>query len=121
MLDKNRRGLMTHYQVGDGSGLPGNSVISHLVDSKKQIWIGTRGGGLSRFDTKSQKFITSNSKQMLVNDVVYGILEDSNSMLWISSNKGISRLSFTDSTATHFNFRHGIAETSLTTNLFQGQ
>lgn len=109
VLDKNRRGLMTHYQAGDGSGLPGNSVISHLVDSKKQIWIGTRGEGLSRFDSETQKFITCNSHKMLANGVVYGILEDRNSMLWISSNKGISRLSFADSTATHFNFRHGIA------------
>ncbi|MBN2766062.1 MAG: response regulator [Paludibacteraceae bacterium] len=109
VLDKNRRGLMTHYRAGDESGLPGNSIISHLVDSKKQIWIGTRGDGLLRFDNNTQKFITCSNDRMLVNDVVYGILEDNKSMLWISSNKGISRLSFADSTATHFNFRHGIA------------
>lgn len=109
VLDKNRRGLMTHYQAGDGSGLPGNSIISHHIDSQKRIWIGTRGTGLCRFDAKTQTFKSCNAEKMLLNNVIYGILEDANSMLWVSTNKGISRLNFTDSTSTHFNYRHGIA------------
>jgi signal transduction histidine kinase/ligand-binding sensor domain-containing protein/DNA-binding response OmpR family regulator len=109
VLDKNRRGLMTHYQTGDGSGLPSNSIISHHIDSQKRIWIGTRGNGLCRFDAKTQTFKSCNNEKMLLNNVIYGILEDANSMLWVSTNRGISRLNFTDSTSTHFNFRHGIA------------
>lgn len=109
ILDKNKRGLMVHFQAGDKSALPGNSIISHYVDSKKQIWIGTRGSGLCRFDPKTQKFIACNNKKMRLNNVIYGILEDDKGMLWISSNKGISRLNFADSTATHFNFNHGIS------------
>jgi signal transduction histidine kinase/ligand-binding sensor domain-containing protein/DNA-binding response OmpR family regulator len=109
VLDKNRRGLMTHFKMEDGSGLPGNSIISHCVDSKGRVWIGTRGAGLCRFDSQSQKFRLVNTQKMLLNNVIYGILEDSNGMLWVSSNKGISRLNLVDSTSTHFNFKHGIA------------
>ena len=109
VLDKTKRGLMLHFQAGDKSGLPSNSIISHYVDSKKNVWIGTRGSGLCRFDNKTQKFIPCNNKKMRLNNVIYGILEDDNGMLWISSNKGISRLNFSDSTSTHFNFNHGIS------------
>lgn len=109
VYDKRRRGLMTHYQAGDKSGLPGNSIISHCIDSKKRIWIGTRGTGLCLFNPTNQTFQTWNSKQMLINDVVYGIEEDNKGMIWVSSNKGISRLNFSDFTSIHFNFKHGIA------------
>jgi len=109
VYDKRRRGLMIHYQVGDESGLPGNSIISHCIDSRKRIWIGTRGTGLCLFNAKNQTFKTWTSKKMLINDVVYGIEEDNKGIIWISSNKGISRLDFPDSTSIHFNFKHGIA------------
>lgn len=109
ILDKTKKGLMTHFQAGDKSNLPCNSIISHYIDSKKNVWIGTRGSGLCKFDRKTQKFISCNNKKMLLNNVIYGILEDDNGMLWVSSNKGISRLNFTDSTSTNFNFNHGIS------------
>lgn len=109
IFDKKSRGLMTHYQAEGDSGLPGNSVISHCIDSHNRIWIGTRGTGLCRFDSKNQTFKTVTTEKMLLNNVIYGILEDNNGMLWISSNKGISRLNLTDSTSTHFNYKHGIA------------
>jgi len=109
ILEKNRRGLMSHFKAGDNSHLTSNSIISHCIDSKKQIWIGTRGNGLCRFDSKKNIFETIQKKEMLIDNVVYGILEDNKGLLWISTNKGISRLNFRDSTATHFNFKHGIA------------
>ena len=108
IFDRKKRGLMTHYQKEGASGLPGNSVISHCVDSHGRIWIGTRGTGLCRFDLKSNTFKTITTEKMLLNNVIYGILEDNKGMLWISSNKGISRLNLSDSTSTHFNYKHGI-------------
>lgn len=109
VYDKKHRGLMTHYQAGDRSGLPGNSIISHCIDSKKRIWIGTRGSGLSLFNAENKTFKTWNSKDLLINDIVYGIEEDANGMLWISSNKGISRVNLQNSTTINFNIKHGIA------------
>lgn len=109
VLDKNNPGLMKHFQAGDESGLPGNSIISHFIDAKNRIWIGTRGNGLCLFDPKTQKFQTFTSNNLLNNNVIYGILEDKQGQIWVSSNRGISRLNFTDSTSIHFNYRHGIA------------
>ncbi|HEY6915870.1 MAG TPA: two-component regulator propeller domain-containing protein, partial [Paludibacter sp.] len=109
ILDKTKRGLMAHYQAGDKSGLPGNSIISYCIDSQKQIWIGTRGSGLCLFSLANQTFKTYTDKNLLINNVVYGILEDKDKNLWISSNKGISRLNIQDNSSIHFNLDHGIA------------
>lgn len=108
ILDRTHRGLMTHFQAGDNSGLSGNSIISHLVDSKKRIWIGTRGAGLCLYNHSKQSFTVFNSNGILSDNVVYGILEDNKGMLWVSSNKGISQLNLSDSTSIHFNYKQGI-------------
>ncbi len=109
VFDKLKRGLMQHYQVGDASNIPSNSIISYCIDSRNRIWIGTRGGGLCLFNPAQQNFTTYNDKTLLINNVVYGILEDSNENLWISSNKGISRINFNTNTSIHFNHQQGIA------------
>ena len=109
VFDPSKRGLMTHFQQGDKTGIPSNSVISYCIDGQKRIWIGTRGGGLGLFNSKTQTFKTFTDKNLLINNVVYGILEDTNQNLWISSNKGISRINIEKRISIHFNHQHGIA------------
>ena len=55
------------------------------------LWLGTSGGGLNRFDTRTgevQRFNTSNG---MPNDVVYGVLADARGHLWMSTNAGLVR------------------------------
>jgi signal transduction histidine kinase/DNA-binding response OmpR family regulator/sugar lactone lactonase YvrE len=54
------------------------------------LWIGTRGGGLIRFDKESQETKVYNTRDGLLNNVVYSILPDEEHRFWISTNKGIS-------------------------------
>jgi signal transduction histidine kinase/ligand-binding sensor domain-containing protein/DNA-binding response OmpR family regulator len=108
VLDKTKLGLMERFQMGDGSGLTSNSIISYCIDSKQQVWIGTRDGGLLKFIPEEERF-ESCKPEMLVGNVIYGIVEDEDGFLWISTNKGISRLNFSDATALHFSIKHGLA------------
>lgn len=107
--DPTQQGLMKHYQQGDKSGLPGNVLISHLVDSQGRIWLGTKGEGLLRFDPATEHFQVFNDKKLLSNNVVYGIQEDHEKRIWVSSNAGLSRIDFRDSTSVHFTYDSGIA------------
>lgn len=54
------------------------------------LWLGTRGGGLNRFDSRGgvPKFYTVDDG--LPDNVVYGILPDSTGRLWLSTNRGLS-------------------------------
>ncbi|WP_298532336.1 two-component regulator propeller domain-containing protein [uncultured Algibacter sp.] len=79
---------------GDLSSLSHNYILPIFESTKGDLWIGTFGGGLNKFipKTKAQPdhFKSYNDKDGLPNGVIKGILEDENSNLWISTNKGLS-------------------------------
>ncbi|UOQ73964.1 two-component regulator propeller domain-containing protein [Hymenobacter cellulosilyticus] len=65
--------------------------------------MGTEGGGFCRLDDpKRGVFTTFREPQGLPNDVVYGILEDRQNNLWLSTNKGLAR--FTPSSGQFYTF-----------------
>ncbi|MDH5599079.1 MAG: hypothetical protein OEY34_08140, partial [Cyclobacteriaceae bacterium] len=65
------------------------NVKSIYMDSKKRLWIGTWGMGLFKYDSKNKTFKRYGVKEGLPNSTIYGIVEDSDNNLWMSSNKGI--------------------------------
>ncbi len=75
----------------DTSSLSNNIVMSILEDQKNRIWIGTYGGGINLFDPESRTFKRFSEKDGLPNDVAYGLVEDPDGNIWLSTNKGISR------------------------------
>ncbi len=76
----------------DSNTLSSNEVLSLYQDRKGIIWIGTSGGGLNRYDKKSEKFTSYQIKDGLDGNDVYGIQEDKNGILWMSTENGISSI-----------------------------
>jgi ligand-binding sensor domain-containing protein/class 3 adenylate cyclase/HD superfamily phosphodiesterase len=72
------------------NSLSNNTVLSLSEDDNGFIWIGTFGGGLNRFDKRTESFIHYTQKDGLPNNVIYGILKDELGKLWISTNRGIA-------------------------------
>ncbi|HLP96645.1 MAG TPA: two-component regulator propeller domain-containing protein [Saprospiraceae bacterium] len=71
-----------------------NSVLCLLNDPvapEHFLWIGTKGGGLSRLDKATGRFTHFTEQDGLPNNVVYGIMADSGGALWLSTNRGLSR------------------------------
>lgn len=75
-----------NYTVKDG--VAQSQVFSLLQDHRGYLWMGTRGGGITRFD--GINFHTFTEKDGLVNNYVYRICEDAQHNLWIGTNNGIS-------------------------------
>ncbi len=64
-----------------------NNNINYFYDDGKGIvWIGTKGGGLNRFDKKSERFVAYTTKDGLPDNTVYGILSDDHGNIWLSTN-----------------------------------
>ncbi|MDQ8005871.1 MAG: two-component regulator propeller domain-containing protein [Pedobacter sp.] len=82
------------YNAKDSFSLSSSSILSVFIDSKNGIWIGTKGGGLNFFDEKNGKFYNISTKNGLGNNVVQAIQEDDKGNLWVSSNKGLAKISF---------------------------
>ncbi|MBI1837211.1 MAG: histidine kinase [Flavobacteriia bacterium] len=75
-----------NYTVKDG--VAQSQVYSIIQDSRGFIWLGTRGGGITRFD--GENFKTFSVKEGLVNNYIYKIKEDCKKNLWFATNNGIT-------------------------------
>jgi signal transduction histidine kinase/DNA-binding response OmpR family regulator/sugar lactone lactonase YvrE len=80
--------------------LSSNNVLSICEDRTGTLWLGTSGGGLNRLDRpdtllknlneEAGWFTRFTEKDGLPDNVIYGILEDDQGRLWLSTNTGLS-------------------------------
>jgi signal transduction histidine kinase/ligand-binding sensor domain-containing protein len=68
------------------SGLLNNMVQALLVDHAQSLWIGTAGGGLTRY--QNGRFASFTAKDGLANDSVRALYEDAGGTLWIGTEGG---------------------------------
>lgn len=79
------------FKSDDNPGsISSNSVLTVFEDSRKRMWVGTNGGGLCLFERETQTFKTFSVNDGLPDNVIVGILEDDDGLLWLSTNNGIS-------------------------------
>ena len=71
--------------------LSNNTVLS-LHEFLGFLWIGTHGGGLNRFNTQTRRFKRYLKSSGLPNNVIYGILNDGQGALWLSTGDGLCRM-----------------------------
>jgi len=69
------------------------SIYCLYEDKEGSLWAGTDNNGLLLIDIEKQEIIGNFTKEDgLPDNVIYGILEDNNNDLWLSSNKGIIKV-----------------------------
>lgn len=78
----------------DRNSLSRNSVLSLFIDKDEFLWVGTDGGGLNLYDQKSEKFIQFTIDDGLTSNQINAITEDESGRIWVSTNKGLSMLTF---------------------------
>ncbi len=80
------------------TGDPGNAKMESQIaqyvtdifeDSKGNLWFGTNGNGIARFDGENLRYFTT--KDGLPSDRVTAIIEDSNGIYWLNTGEGLSR------------------------------
>ena len=81
---------------GDNTSLSHNQVRSVFADSKNRVWVGTLNG-LNLYNRKKNNFIRYSYAEGLNNLCINAISEDKNGNLWVSTNKGISKIKLVDS------------------------
>lgn len=94
------------------AGLPTynpNYCFAVLVDQDQAIWIGTWGGGVSRFDGKTWK--SYSKKEGLAGTIVYSIARDQDGNLWFGTNGGLSR--FDGKTFRNFTVQDGLLDPNV--------
>lgn len=92
----------------NNSGLHSNTITYLFEDSDNVLWVGTEGGGVYHYDRSANRFLVIEGSQRLQNNVVYGILEDDNKNIWISTNNGLASYSKEDGTIKIYNESDGL-------------
>ena len=76
----------------DPESLSNAMIVTMLIDSRGDLWVGTWGGGMCKFNHNSEKFKRYYKKEGgLPNSVVTGIIEDDEGYFWISTKGGMCR------------------------------
>jgi len=76
----------TLFDKENTSQLQANDIRALLVDQKDNLWIGTNGGGLTRY--KGGVFTTFTTRDGLANDAILSLHEDGPGSLWIGTDGG---------------------------------
>lgn len=87
-----------------------NHITSIIKHSNQEIWIGTMGGGLNRFNYDQKTFSCVSTHDGLPSNSVKGIIEDDNQNIWIASNNGLSLLNVENFDITNFNPSDGLQD-----------
>lgn len=80
----------------DKNSISGNYILSILMTKDGKLWFGTYGNGLNMLipdsdDRIKHEFIHYSEHNGLSNNVIYGIEEDNNGNLWLSTDNGLSK------------------------------
>ncbi len=111
----------THYQHDEQNSLSHDEVSTIYEDKAGTLWIGTLGNGLNKFDPDSENFKVYQEIDGLANNMVYGILEDETSNLWISSNKGLSQFNPISETFKNYDVLDGLQSNEFNKAHYKGQ
>ena len=88
---KKNEGAVYDIQFLDvDQGLGSNNITSMIEDKRGQLWFGTVGDGVNRYD--GQHFFHYTTNEGLIDNLVFSILEDSRGHLWFGNcGGGVSR------------------------------
>ena len=84
------------------SAISSNKLICIYADQRGNLWIGTDGGGLNRFDLRTGQVKVYDEAEGISGNIIYGIVEDDNNLLWLTTNNGIYNLDTKTEKFRHF-------------------
>lgn len=93
-------------------------LYSITMENDSIFWLGTLGDGLIKFNPIKKRFSTYTQNDGLPNNVIYGILRDHKSNLWISTNYGIARFNTRTKNIKSFELNDGIPTYEFNTGAF---
>lgn len=83
-------------------------VFSLFMDSRDRLWIGSEGNGLLLFDTRGKTVRFFDEKRGLANNVINAMQPESPDRIWVSTNKGLSRIDAGTGGIENFDTSHGL-------------
>jgi len=96
------------HAEGDSNSLCNNSIMCLYIDSNKNLWLGTKGGGLNKYNQQQDNFFHFTEKDGLPSNTILGILEDDKSNLWMSTLNGIAKFNPVTKICRNYDVKDGL-------------
>ncbi|MEX1002291.1 MAG: adenylate/guanylate cyclase domain-containing protein [Crocinitomicaceae bacterium] len=106
-----------HYPVKN-YGEENVQITTVLQTEPGYMWLGTYGEGLRLFNLKTQEIKSYTEVDGLSNNVIYGLLEDGEGNLWMSTNKGLSKFNPHTEMFTTYSVKDGLQSNEFNTNAY---
>ncbi len=88
-------------------------IYFDMVDDGRELWFGTFGGGLNSISKTDGRWKYITEKDGLCNNVVYSILPENDSIIWVSTNSGLSRVQVNSKECTNYFIEDGLQDNSF--------
>ncbi|HUR10016.1 MAG TPA: two-component regulator propeller domain-containing protein [Flavitalea sp.] len=100
--------LMDH--ISAAQGLKDTYIRSILLDSKNNLWVGSRVGGIYKIKKNQGGYVISefNSRTGVDCSRVPAIIEEKDKAIWFGTNNGVYRYGLADSNWEHFSVSDGL-------------
>ncbi|WP_347332226.1 two-component regulator propeller domain-containing protein [Marinimicrobium locisalis] len=88
-----RTETMTHFahREEDPRSISDNDVREVYVDDSNQVWFGTYGGGLARYDRDNGDFVRYPNDNHEKSTTIWDIIRDSDGQYWVGDGSAINR------------------------------
>ncbi|MBN1415529.1 MAG: hypothetical protein JW973_10545, partial [Bacteroidales bacterium] len=89
-----------HYGLKTNNSLSVTSKMIYSIyeDTRHRLWIGTGDAGITLFSPEQQSLTHLQQEIGWQGDAVFGMIEDNQGALWLTTNKGLSKLLFKSNT-----------------------
>lgn len=106
------------HERGKENSLSSNMVWSFHEDKDGNLWIGTNGGGLNVWNMQDRKvlrptFTHFSENISLPSSSIFGIQGGPNNDLWLSHNRGVTRITSNGESVRHFRKIDGLQDTEF--------
>jgi signal transduction histidine kinase/ligand-binding sensor domain-containing protein/CheY-like chemotaxis protein/HPt (histidine-containing phosphotransfer) domain-containing protein len=103
---------------GNTDSISSDMVWSFYEDEDQNLWLGTKGGGLNRWSKAARaqdivKFDHFSENISLPSSNIYGIQSDRSGNIWLSHNRGITKLDTKKKQASQYGVRDGLQDTEF--------
>ncbi|MUU79135.1 two-component regulator propeller domain-containing protein [Winogradskyella endarachnes] len=93
-----------------------DNILSLFESTDGNIWIGTRGAGMCKYNPDEEEFIWYNKLNNLVEENVNSIEESADGNIWIAGNSGITKLNVSTNTFTNYTVNDGLLSNDYNIN-----
>ncbi|HET9053668.1 MAG TPA: triple tyrosine motif-containing protein, partial [Cyclobacteriaceae bacterium] len=105
-----------HFYTGSAKQrLSNDDVLSLFISEREELWVGT-SGGVNKISLQVKPYAISHYTQRegLPNNTIHAILQDANSMLWLSTNNGLVMLDTKKDVFKNFDTNDGLQNNEFT-------